>query len=64
VQQVIKTAIKRITAAGSIPGILTPDETLARDYIAAGCMFTAVGSDSGLLARGSEQIAQRFKTNH
>ena len=25
VQQVIKTAIKRITAAGSIPGILTPD---------------------------------------
>jgi 4-hydroxy-2-oxoheptanedioate aldolase len=61
VQHVIKNAIKRITAAGSIPGILTPDEKLARDYIATGCLFTAVGSDSGLLARGSEQIAQRFK---
>lgn len=62
VQRVIKDAIKRITAAGNIAGILTPDEKLARDYIAAGCVFTAVGSDSGLLARGSEQIAQRFKS--
>ena len=61
VQCVIKNAIKRITAAGNLPGILTPDETLAREYIKAGCVFTAVGSDTGLLARGSEQIAQRFK---
>jgi len=64
VQQVIKTAIKRITAAGSIAGILTPDEKLARDYMAAGWVFTAVGSDSGLLARGSGQIAHRFKAYH
>jgi 4-hydroxy-2-oxoheptanedioate aldolase len=64
VQQVIKTAIKRIIAAGSIAGILTPDEKLARDYMAAGCVFTAVGSDSGLLTRGSEQIAHRFKAYH
>lgn len=62
VQRTIKLAIKRIVAAGNIPGILTPDEKLARDYIEAGCVYTAVGSDSGLLARGSEQIAQRFKT--
>jgi 2-keto-3-deoxy-L-rhamnonate aldolase RhmA len=32
--------------------------------MAAGCVFTAVGSDSGLLARGSEQIAHRFKAYH
>jgi 4-hydroxy-2-oxoheptanedioate aldolase len=62
VQRVIKDAIKRIVKAGNIAGILTPDEKLARDYIEAGCMFTAVGSDSGLLARGSEQIAARFKS--
>jgi 4-hydroxy-2-oxoheptanedioate aldolase len=61
VQRVIKDAIRRIGAAGNVAGILTPDEKLARDYIEAGCVFTAVGSDSGLLARGSEQIAQRFK---
>jgi 4-hydroxy-2-oxoheptanedioate aldolase len=63
VQRVIKDAIKRIRAAGNAAGILTPDEKLARDYIEAGCVFTAVGSDSGLLAKGSEQIAQRFKSN-
>jgi 4-hydroxy-2-oxoheptanedioate aldolase len=61
VQRVIGDAIARIKACGNVPGILTPDETLARGYIAAGCLFTAVGSDSGLLARGSEQIAQKFK---
>jgi 4-hydroxy-2-oxoheptanedioate aldolase len=61
VQRVIKDAIKRIRAAGKAAGILTPDEKLARDYIEAGCVFTAVGSDSGLLTKGSEQIAQRFK---
>ena len=63
VQRVIKDAIKRVVKAGNIAGILTPDEKLARDYMAAGCVFTAVGSDSGLLARGSEQIAQRFKAS-
>lgn len=61
VRKVIESAIKRIRAAGNAPGILTPDETLARAYMAAGCVFTAVGSDSGLLARGSEQIARKFK---
>lgn len=61
VQKLIKETIKRITAAGSIAGILTGDEKLARDYMAAGCLYTAVGSDTGLLARGTEQIAQRFK---
>ena len=42
-------------------GILTPDETLARRFIELGCSFTAVGSDLGLLARGSEQLAAKFK---
>ncbi|MEC9368090.1 MAG: aldolase/citrate lyase family protein [Pseudomonadota bacterium] len=61
VRKVIEDAIRRIRAAGNAPGILTPDETLARAYMEAGCLFTAVGSDSGLLARGSEQIARKFK---
>ncbi|MGD9867806.1 MAG: aldolase/citrate lyase family protein [Hyphomicrobiales bacterium] len=63
VRKVIEDAIKRIRAAGSAPGILTPDETLARAYMDAGCLYTAVGSDAGLLARGSEQIARKFKDN-
>ena len=61
-QRVIEDAIGRIRACGNVAGILTPDEKLARRYIELGCLFTAVGSDAGLLARGSEQLAARFKT--
>lgn len=60
VRGVIEDAIKRIRDAGNAPGILTPDEDLARGYIEAGCLFTAVGSDAGLLARGSERLASAF----
>jgi 4-hydroxy-2-oxoheptanedioate aldolase len=60
VQAVIEDAIKRIRTSGNIPGILTADEALARHYIELGCLFTAVGSDIGILARGAEQLALRF----
>ena len=36
------------------------DETLARRYMAAGSLFTAVGVDAALLARQCDQLAQRF----
>jgi 4-hydroxy-2-oxoheptanedioate aldolase len=61
VQAVIEDAIRRVKAAGSIPGILTNVETLARRYIELGCLFTAVGADIGILARGAEQLALKFK---
>lgn len=61
VQKVIAETIGRIKAAGNIPGILLVDEALARRYLEMGCLFTAVGSDIGILARGAEQLAQRFK---
>jgi 4-hydroxy-2-oxoheptanedioate aldolase len=61
VQAVIEDAIRRVKAAGSIPGILTNVEALARRYIELGCLFTAVGADIGILARGAEQLALRFK---
>ena len=57
----IDDAIGRIKACGKAPGILTGDEALARHFIERGCLFTAVGSDVGILARGSEQLAARFK---
>ena len=62
VTAVIDDAIRRIKAAGSIPGILINDEALARRYIDAGCLYTAVGGDVAILARGAEQLARRFKT--
>lgn len=57
----IEDAIRRIRARGKAPGILTGDEALARRFIGQGCLFTAVGSDVGILARESERLAARFK---
>ena len=57
----IDTAIGRIRACGKPAGILASDEKLARRWIEAGCGFIAVGSDTGILARGAEQLAAKFK---
>ena len=61
VVSVIEEAARRIRLCGNVPGVLTGDEGLARRFIDAGCLFTAVGSDVGILARQSEQLAARFK---
>lgn len=61
VVDLIEATIGRIVATGKPAGILTGDETLARRYMAAGCTYTAVGIDTGLLARTSEAIAKKFK---
>lgn len=57
----IDKAIGRIRACGKPAGILASDEKLARRWIEAGCAFIAVGSDTGILARGAEQLAAKFK---
>jgi 4-hydroxy-2-oxoheptanedioate aldolase len=53
--------IPRIKNTGCAPGILTGDVELAQHYIDRGCLFAAVGSDLGLLARGADQLAAKFK---
>ena len=58
----IDDAIDRIKACGLPAGILTGNEKMAQHYIEAGCLFTAVGSDVGILANGLEQLAMRFKS--
>jgi 4-hydroxy-2-oxoheptanedioate aldolase len=40
---------------------VTGDEALAQRYMAAGCVYTAVGIDNGFLARTTEAIARKFK---
>jgi 4-hydroxy-2-oxoheptanedioate aldolase len=59
---VVEDAMRRIKAAGNAPGILTGDEALARRCIELVCLFAAVGSDSGILARSSEQLAAKFRS--
>jgi 4-hydroxy-2-oxoheptanedioate aldolase len=61
VQAAIEDAIRRIRASGKAAGFLTGDEKLARRYIELGCVAAAVGADIAILARGSEQLAARFK---
>jgi 4-hydroxy-2-oxoheptanedioate aldolase len=62
VRSAIEDAFRRIRKAGKAPGILAPVEADARHWLAQGCTVLAVGSDLGLLARQSEQLAARFKT--
>lgn len=61
VKAAIEDAFRRILKAGKAPGILTPDETLARHYLEHGGVFVAVGTDSNLLARHTSALCQRFK---
>ncbi|MFP5391410.1 MAG: aldolase/citrate lyase family protein [Gammaproteobacteria bacterium] len=58
----IDDAIARIRAAGKPAGVLAGEERLARRWIEVGATFVAVGSDTGLLARGAEQLAAKFRT--
>ncbi len=61
VQAALKDAATRIRAAGKAAGMLTGSLDDVEPLIAMGFNFTAVGSDVGILARGAEQLAARFK---
>ena len=61
VKAAIEEAFRRILKAGKAPGILTPDEELSRHYLSHGAVFSAVGTDSNLLARHTSALCQRFK---
>jgi 4-hydroxy-2-oxoheptanedioate aldolase len=61
VQKALEDAVKRLKAVGKPAGILTGNEEEARRYIGWGYTFVAVGSDIGLLARGADTLAKKFK---
>jgi 4-hydroxy-2-oxoheptanedioate aldolase len=62
VKPLIDEAIRRIRKSGKAPGILTPNEADARHWLECGALFVAVGSDVGILARGAEALAAKFKS--
>jgi 4-hydroxy-2-oxoheptanedioate aldolase len=57
----VEDAIRRIVRCGKPAGILTPDPEFARRCIDLGTTFTAVGIDSGILARTAERLAASFR---
>jgi len=52
---------RRIQAAGKAVGILTLDETLARQHIEMGASFIAVGTDSNLMVKATSGLSAKFK---
>ena len=61
VKPLIDEAIRRIRKCGKAPGILTGVEADARRWIDCGGLFVAVGADTGVLARGTEALAAKFR---
>ncbi len=61
VQKVIEQSIRTVRDAGKAPGILTPDESLAKRYLDMGALFVSVGIDVALLVNSARGLAKRFK---
>jgi 2-keto-3-deoxy-L-rhamnonate aldolase RhmA len=61
VQKALEDAARRLKGVGKPTGILTGNEDEARRYIGWGYLFVAVGSDVGLLGRGADLLAKKFK---
>jgi 4-hydroxy-2-oxoheptanedioate aldolase len=61
VQAAIAAAGARIRAAGKASGILTGDAASAQRFLELGFTFVAVGSDVGVLARGTSALAAQCR---
>ena len=60
VWKAMEDAARRIRKAGKAPGILV-GEADGKRCLDAGFLFVAVGADVGMLARGSDALAAKFK---
>ena len=58
----MESCVRRLTAVGKPAGILTSNEEEVRRYIGWGYTFVAVGSDVGLLSRGADALAKKFRS--
>ena len=61
VVQAIDDAIRRIRKTGKAAGILTGHVEDAKEFIAGGANFCAVGNDTGLLVAASSNLVKTFK---
>ena len=62
VQEAIASVRNAATRTGKASGILAPVKADADRYLADGFTMVAVGSDLGLLARGSDALVASFKS--
>ncbi|GJH22541.1 4-hydroxy-2-oxoheptanedioate aldolase [Caballeronia novacaledonica] len=61
VREAIREGIRTVRAAGKAAGVLAPAPDLAREYVEAGAVFVAVGTDTGLLSTAAARLASKFK---
>jgi len=61
VRAAVAQGIVTVKNAGKAAGTLTADNALAREYLAMGALFVAVGIDMALLARSASDLAREFK---
>ncbi|MCW2887564.1 MAG: 2,4-dihydroxyhept-2-enedioate aldolase [Streptosporangiaceae bacterium] len=58
----VDRAIAAVTACGKSAGVNAFAEPMARRYLSLGARLVLVGADVTLLARGSEELAARYRT--
>jgi 4-hydroxy-2-oxoheptanedioate aldolase len=61
VRAAVAQGIDAVKQAGKAAATLTGDAALAREYLAMGALFVAVGIDMSLLAKAASDLAQSFK---
>ncbi|MCP4383349.1 MAG: HpcH/HpaI aldolase/citrate lyase family protein [Hyphomicrobiales bacterium] len=57
----LKATARRISAAGSVPGILATHPKTASEYLDWGYRFVAVSADLGLLLRGAKECLNEVR---
>jgi 4-hydroxy-2-oxoheptanedioate aldolase len=60
---VIEEAIARIVASGKTAGVYAPVEDMAGRWIDMGARLVLVGTDIGILARGSDALVRTYKND-
>lgn len=61
VKKAIAEGIATVRRVGKAAGILTADHQFARDHLAMGALFVAVGVDTSLLVKAARDLAAAFK---
>lgn len=60
VQDAIAQGIKTVRSAGKAAGVLSADPSVARQFLATGALFVAVGIDTTLLVRAARDLRSMF----
>ncbi|WP_250508329.1 MULTISPECIES: 4-hydroxy-2-oxoheptanedioate aldolase [unclassified Caballeronia] len=61
VRKAIRDGIASVRQAGKAAGVLAPDEAYAREYLAAGATFVAIGTDVNLLTGAANSLLAVYK---